>query len=206
MASAEERRAARREFLAVLLTLAAGGVLGLVAAGRPWGSVALHSSFAQTSASVSGNDLVPLASAVPLVALAAVILIPAVRGTGRRVVGAVLILLAAATAVATAAAAADLTGRIERWVVSTPDHGGAAGEISTTPAWPVTGVCASVVVLVVGVLVVLRGPRWPGMGSRYERPDSRRTAGQGGAGADGAAASPAEAWDALDRGDDPTER
>lgn len=40
-----------------------------------------------------------------------------------------------------------------------------------------------------GVLVAVRGPRWPALGAKYEAP---------------AAPTDRDAWDALDRGEDPT--
>jgi hypothetical protein len=40
-----------------------------------------------------------------------------------------------------------------------------------------------------GVLVAVRGPRWPALGARYEAPGPM---------------SERDAWDALDRGEDPT--
>jgi uncharacterized membrane protein (TIGR02234 family) len=62
-------------------------------------------------------------------------------------------------------------------------------------------VVAGLLGVAAGLLVVVRGRRWPGMGRRYER-------------ADAAAPRPVvrtdeeraqAAWQALDRGEDPTE-
>jgi uncharacterized membrane protein (TIGR02234 family) len=74
--------------------------------------------------------------------------------------------------------------------------------------WPAVVLVAGVVAVLTGVLVVLRGRAWPGMGRRYER-----TAGTSGtAPAVLATARPQTdedrhqaAWKALDRGEDPTE-
>ncbi|WP_162605500.1 Trp biosynthesis-associated membrane protein [Jiangella ureilytica] len=192
--------AARREYLGALVLLAAGGVLGLVAASRPWGRAELSSSLSVTSTTVSGSDLVPLAPAVALVALAAVVAVPAVRRLGRRVVGAALALLGAAQAALAALTLPDLAGRVRDWLESSPDGLGSAEEITTSPAWAVAVVVAGLLVTAAGALVAVRGPGWPAMGARYERP-------AGHARAEGAA-KPAEGnratWDALDRGDDPT--
>ena len=144
---------ARREYLGTLVLLAAGGVLGLVAASRPWGSAELSSSLSVTSTTVSGSDLVPLAPAVALVALAAVVAVPAVRRLGRRVVGAVLAVLGAVQAVLAAVALSDLTGRIEDWLAGSPDSPGADAEITTSPAWAVAVVVAGLLVLAAGVPV-----------------------------------------------------
>jgi hypothetical protein len=59
-----------------------------------------------------------------------------------------------------------------------------------TAPWPVLCTLGGLVVAGAGVAAGTRGQRWPAMGARYER----------------SAARPAEtsAWDALDRGEDPT--
>lgn len=193
--------APRREYLGSLVLLAAGGVLGLVAASRPWGSAEVSSSLSVTSTTVSGSDLVPLAPAVALVALAAVVAVPAVRRLGRRVVGAVLAVLGLVQAVLAALALTDLAGRVRDWFESSPDGPAPAGEITTSPAWAVAVVVAGLLVTAAGALVAVHGPGWPAMGARYERP-------AGGERAEKAAGRPAEGnratWDALDRGDDPT--
>lgn len=192
--------AARREYAVALLLLAAGGVLGLVAASRPWGTGEQSSSLSVTSTPVSGSDLLPLAPAVALVALAAVVAVPAVRRAGRRIVGAVLALLGAVQAVMAVVVLPDLAGRVSDWLTTGPEAAGPVDSVSTTPAWPVAVVVAGLLVAVAGLLVAVRGPSWPAMGARYERP--------GGGGRRERAARPAEgnraAWDALDRGDDPT--
>ncbi|NED93859.1 Trp biosynthesis-associated membrane protein [Phytoactinopolyspora alkaliphila] len=199
-------RPMRREYLGTLLLLAAGGVLGLVSAGRSWAMVHLRTSFAESSTAVSGNDLAPLVSAVPLVALAAVVLVPAVRGAGRRVAGGLLVLLAGAAIAATVVVAADLRGRVRQWVLDAPGQSDSVVEVTTYPAWPALVMLGSVMVAVAGGLIALRGPAWPGMGSRYERPGSARGTGRQPKELDTTQSkpNPAEAWDALDRGDDPT--
>jgi uncharacterized membrane protein (TIGR02234 family) len=73
---------------------------------------------------------------------------------------------------------------------------------SELTGWPLMAVVAGALALAVGLLVLLRGRRWPAMGRRYER---------GEPGAAGPAKRPATdedrasaAWRALDRGEDPT--
>ena len=61
---------------------------------------------------------------------------------------------------------------------------------------------AGLLLLAVGVAAALRGPRWPGLGRRYERPappvprPNRRAAGPD--------VDDTDLWRAQDRGDDPT--
>lgn len=60
--------------------------------------------------------------------------------------------------------------------------------------WPLV-VLAGLLAACCGAVVALKGRSWPTMGSEYERSDSLAGAGQ---------RTPAQAWDALDRGLDPT--
>ncbi|PZF84369.1 Trp biosynthesis-associated membrane protein [Jiangella anatolica] len=187
---------ARREYLGALLLLAAGGVLGLVAAGRTWGTGAESSSLSVTETSVSGSDLLPLAPAVALVALAAVVAVPAVRRLGRRIVGGVLAVLGAAQAVMAVVVLPDLDGRVADWLAGSPESAGPVESVATTPLWPVAVALAGLLVALAGLLVALRGPSWPSMGARYERAGRAARAKP--------AAGNRATWDALDRGDDPT--
>lgn len=189
---------ARREYLATLVGLTAGGALGVVAAGQEWGSVTLSSALANTTVSASGRDLVPLASAVSLIALAAVVAVPALRRLGRRIVGVVLAALGAGATAAVGVVAADLAAHVREWTTTSAGGAGASGPVdavTTSPGWAWVQVLAAVLVLVAGLLVAVRGPAWPGMGAKYERPIP---------GESGAAGTPKDTWDALDRGDDPT--
>lgn len=181
----------RSEYFGTLLLLVAGGGLGLLASSRVWGSGMAASSLSPSVEEVTGNDLVPLASGVSLVALAAVVVVPAVRRLGRRIVGGVLILLGGGVAIATWMVAVSLDQRILDWIGSDPASSGAdssVGEVSSSPLWAVALLVAGLLIWGAGVLVAVRGSSWPAMGVRYERP----------------AARPRDAWDALDRGDDPS--
>ncbi|PSL04184.1 putative membrane protein (TIGR02234 family) [Haloactinopolyspora alba] len=209
---------ARRQYLITLAMLAAGGVLGLGVSSRSWGTVRMPSSLTATSTTATGSDLLPLAPAVSLVAIAAVVAVPAVRRIGRRVVGSVLVLLGAALTVMAVRTALDLDGRIESWVLRSPGTADEVGQVSTSPAWVVLLALAGAVIVAAGALVVVLGPSWPAMGARYElrRPSaggsrhdgsaggSADEAADGSADTDDAATDAREAWDALDRGDDPT--
>jgi hypothetical protein len=63
--------------------------------------------------------------------------------------------------------------------------------------WPVVCAAAGLLVAATGVVTIRRGATWPAMGARFERPAAP---------AERKPASQAELWDALDRGEDPTER
>jgi len=68
-----------------------------------------------------------------------------------------------------------------------------AGQLGRS-GWPVAGVVAGIVVSAVGVATLARGKSWPALGSGYERPRRSATPRE----------SEADAWDAIDRGIDPT--
>jgi hypothetical protein len=59
-------------------------------------------------------------------------------------------------------------------------------------AWRWIAAAGGAVILAAGVLIVTRGGPWPSMSTRYEREER-------------AATKPLSAWDAIDRGEDPTE-
>jgi uncharacterized membrane protein (TIGR02234 family) len=68
-------------------------------------------------------------------------------------------------------------------------------------AWPVLALVAGVGAVATGLLTVLRGRGWPGMGRRYERPAGPAPAPRARTDEERAV----DAWRALDRGEDPTE-
>ena len=158
----------RREYAVVVAVLAAGGAAGLLASGAVWQEVPGDLPLPVLPEVVTGTEAAPAVRAVSLVALAGTLAVLATRRRGRRAVG---VLLALAGLVAAAAAVS--------WV----------GGDSTR--WPAVALGAALTVTAAGVLVAVRGGRWPVLGARYERGSrpvetSRST------------------WDALDRGEDPT--
>ena len=60
--------------------------------------------------------------------------------------------------------------------------------------WPWAALVGSVLLAAGGLLVALRGRRWAVLSGRYDAPAARRTAPE------------VSAWEALDRGEDPTRR
>ncbi len=68
--------------------------------------------------------------------------------------------------------------------------------------WPALTLLGGLLAAVGGSLTMLRGHRWPAMGARYERRTPRPTGTSGPIGGAGTV----EAWEALDRGEDPTVR
>ena len=188
-----------RAYPAALLCLAAGGALGLVASARTWGEAAVHDGLVTTTVQVSGRDLAPLGPAVALLALAAVVAVPATRRTGRRLVGAVLATAGLVTAGWAAVVTTDLTARTAQWVGSS---GGDVTGVQTAPAWAVLATAAAVLIAGTGLAVLIRGAGWPALGRRYERRAARLDQPADGDPSDLRAGR--ETWDAMDRGEDPT--
>jgi uncharacterized membrane protein (TIGR02234 family) len=69
-----------------------------------------------------------------------------------------------------------------------------------TAVWPVLALLAGLLGVAAGLLVVVRGRAWPGMGRRYERTAQEAAPARPETDEDRAQA----AWKALDRGEDPT--
>jgi uncharacterized membrane protein (TIGR02234 family) len=219
----------RREFGLVLLAGAVGAGLVVLAARQAWA----HAVFtpprplpAQDIA-VTGQQLVPLASALALAALACLAAVIATRSVLRRAVGVLLAVLGAATAAAVlaslqasavlaAARASALSGPLGGSTTSGAPSGGAVHEIVVAgpgqvimagAPWRAAAIAGAIAIVLVGVATAWRGPRWPVMSARFERP-----------GGDGGAGSPSviggsrgvappdqqSMWESLSRDVDPT--
>ena len=198
-------RRVRRELGGAVLGTALAGGLALSAGGQPWATVTAgrRPPLPPVTDVLSGAEVAPLVPAAGLVLLAAAVALPAVRGALRTVVGA---FTALAGGVLGWSGVNAMLGGIEGW----PGSGSLAAfpvaglTTDLRPGWPVLAVVAGLLATAAGGVVVGRGRGRPEVGRRYERP----------AGAAGTAGAPgprndedraAAAWQALDRGDDPTE-
>ncbi|WP_036376502.1 Trp biosynthesis-associated membrane protein [Micromonospora sp. ATCC 39149] len=180
----------RRELTYAVLLCLAGAGLALWASTRTW-SVELAARPAPlppVRAARTGAELLPWLPALAVVGLAGGGAVLATRGVPRRLVGVLLLALGVAVAVG-------------------GGYGVVAGfDGAVSRQWPALCLVGGLLAALGGGLTTLRGARWPGMGARYERP-ARGAAGPAGG---EATAGPVtgrrttEAWDALDRGEDPT--
>ena len=195
--------AARRELTGAVLASAVAGGLALFAGGQTWAtfSAVRPAPLPPISGVLAGSAHAPLVPAAGLVLLAAAVALLGVRATGRTVVGALMTIsgLALAWTAGRALAGGLREAAAEVPLVAEPP----VTDVST--AWPAAAVVAGVLGALAGALVVLRGRRWPAMGSRYER----GTTGGGGTPVPARPRSDEErahlAWTALDRGEDPTD-
>jgi uncharacterized membrane protein (TIGR02234 family) len=202
----------RREFVLVLLAGAAGAGLVVLAVRQAWA----HAIFtppkplpAQDIA-VTGQQLVPLAGALALAALACLAAVIATRSVIRRAVGVLLAVLGAGAAAAVmaglrastvlaAARAGALDGPLGGSTTSGGSSGGAVHEIVIAgpgrailagAPWRAAALAGAVAIVLAGLATVWRGPRWPVMSARFER-----------------AAPPSDTatmWESLSRDVDPT--
>ena len=209
----------RREFTLVLLAGAAGAGLVVLAVRQAWA----HAIFtpprplpAQDIA-VTGQQLVPQASALALAALACLAAVIATRSVIRRAVGVLLAVLGAGAAAAVMAglrASTVLAAAVEKGAgevggalggslggstTSGGSSGGAVHEIVIAgpgrailagAPWRAAALAGAAAIVLAGLATVWRGPRWPVMSARFER-----------------AAAPTDSasiWESLSRDVDPT--
>ncbi len=181
---------ARREVTVAMVLALVSAVLLFVASGAHWahgtGRRPAGVSFVVVKASVSGHAVAGVVEAVALVALAAVVAVPATRGRGRVVAG--ILVFAGGIAGAVGAVASRSSARAH--VV----HQLPTGATVVSDPWWSAALAGAVLLALVGAILAVRGPRWSALSSRYEPPAATKVATPGDAGT----------WDALDRGEDPT--
>ncbi len=196
MTDASASAPGRRPYLTALLVTALGAALMLWGYGLVWASteVPLLPGADLTDAAVrvqefTGRDLYPGAASMGWLALAAVGGIIATRSWGRLAV-AVIGVIAGVTGLSVAIVFAATSGADVISVLMTALDLPADVPARITPNWVVAALGGAAIV-VGAAWTAVRGRGWPAMGRRYER--ARR---------DG---TDVNAWDALDRGQDPTE-
>lgn len=195
-----------REYLSALGALVAGSVGVVLAYSMIWATatVAVFSG-AQSSPTaqveLTGRDLVPLGSAGGWLALAGVAGIVATSTWGRRLVGIVVMIAGGCAGVAALTFGLTRSAFVDAALAARTSGAATASEVAAS-AWWIPAALAGLLTVVVGLLAAVRGPRWPGLSRRYARgSDGRALAVDAGAPVGGIAA-----WDALDRGEDPTDQ
>ncbi|WP_258378276.1 Trp biosynthesis-associated membrane protein [Micromonospora endophytica] len=176
--------AGRRELAyAVLLCLAGAGLAAWMAT-LAWesGEIVRRDPMLGVTEGRTGAQLLPWLSALALVGLAGGGAVLATRGRLRRLLGGLLALLGL--------------------VLAAGGGYGLFADLGGRTVWQPPALCllGGVLVAAGGLLTALRGHRWPAMGARYERAANRPAAAGGPIGGGGTV----DAWDALDRGEDPT--
>ena len=190
----------RREPLLAGLLCLVGAFLVLVAAGRVWVVLDLVQTplLPPQGLAVTGGDLLPGLSALGLAGLAGVLALAATRGRGRLLVGAVLLAVGGSVAALVLRLALDGLARAARRTEFVRGAGGDIASTSTSP-WPWVCLLGGLLLAMAGLLVAVRGRRWAALGRRYEAPVAQP------APQPDAPVADRDLWEALDRGDDPTQ-
>ncbi|HVW79613.1 MAG TPA: Trp biosynthesis-associated membrane protein [Mycobacteriales bacterium] len=174
--------------------VAVGGVLILIASGREWSHTTVQiPAAAATHVAVTGNAVEPSLSALAIALLALAAGLIAARGVLRRIVGVVIVVIGATAvgvAVAGRGAVSSALTSHEVGGLAIPAHGSANG-------WWVVAALGAVLAVIAGALAAVRSGGWAAMGRKYDAPDPARPVVAKGDPSD-------TAWDALDRGEDPT--
>jgi uncharacterized membrane protein (TIGR02234 family) len=222
-----ERRPERRELGLVVIGCLAGAGLVLWAVGRTWLSLRLPraaplGTYVQGR---SGSAVEPVVRGLALAALAGGVALFATRRLGRTIVG-VLLALAGVGIVIGSLRYAGGVGQTRALALLQSNGGHVVGAdagtrvaVSARSGWIACSTAGGVLILLAGAVTALRAWRWPAMGAKYDAPADRAAqdaasatvSGAGSVTGDAAAAGvdptrrDRATWDALDRGDDPTE-
>lgn len=212
----------RREFASVLLLGAAGAGLVVLAVRQAWARAVFTPPrpLPAQDFPVTGQQLVPLAGALALAALACLAAVIATRSVARRAAGALLALLGAGAAAAAVAAGGGAPAVLAAARASAADGAlggsttggtvpggtghaiviaGSAGHVVMAGApWRAAAAAGAVAVLLAGLATAGRGPRWPVMSARFEGPAAKPGPKR--------PADSAAMWESLSRDVDPTER
>jgi len=224
---------AKREYGLVLLAGAVGACLVLLAVRQQWAKAVFTqpNPLPAQVVDVSGSDLVPLAGALALAALAGLAAVIATKGVLRRAAGVLLALFGAGAgaaimtsvtaatviSVATSKVASPASAAVSGAAGSTTSgstsvggfvvSGSAAQAYMTGTPWHVAVLIGALLIFVAGLATALHGPDWPVMSSRYDAPAAQGAGGVRAAGPDGQprAADSASMWESLNGGEDPTQ-
>jgi uncharacterized membrane protein (TIGR02234 family) len=213
----------RREYALALVLGAAGAGVVLLSARQGWARVLTPAPapLSATTVTVTGQDLIPLAGALSVAALATLAAVIATRRLARRLTGILLAAFGAAIAVAVSlpVTVAEVLAAARVTTVSQAGSATAGGASGVSPGtvpngappgvtttghvtmltvpWRPIAVAGALVIIAAGLLVAWRGGRWPVMSGRYERPPQRDRQ---------APDDSASLWEALSKGADPTEQ
>jgi uncharacterized membrane protein (TIGR02234 family) len=153
------------------------------------------------NSSFTGRQIAPAAAALALAVLAGAFAVWALRGVWVRAAGVLLLLASAYLVVVPIRFAADPQSRLLGVArASGASDGGIFVYVGVHASlWWIPALIGGLIALVAAAIVVFHRGRWGGISARYERPSTDDGPTDLSAPRAGAAA-----WDALDRGDDPT--
>jgi uncharacterized membrane protein (TIGR02234 family) len=181
----------RRSYAWTLAACLAGAALSAYAVTRTWSlQLTPRTGMSDLRTARTGADAEPWVIGLALVALAGAGALLATRGVARRVLGVLLALAGAGVA------AGAVIGRLS----VSPGKAGAGADV-----WPIACVLGGLIIVAGGVTAARLGHRWPTMSARYDRkPVAPAQVRRSSPDPELAPADHRAAWDAIDRGDDPT--
>lgn len=151
----------------------------------------------EQSLAISGGDVAPAVLALALAALAAAVATSLSSRWVRVVTGPVMVLAGIGAALSAVGARQDPAAAAAGAVAEATGVVGGSVQAEAT-VWPLLSSGAAALVVLLGVVVLVVGGRWP-RGSRH------RSAALAGPARIDPGEDPAAAWDALTRGEDPSE-
>lgn len=188
-----------RQYGITLGALAAAGAVMLAALGQVWVTATVGGGGTDQPSIVfdyTGRTMLPVAAGAGILLLAGIAGVIATRGVGRIIVGALLLIAALGAVAAAVGYGLDAAAAGRSRAVA---DAGMADVVVVGSSWWLVVAVAGFVAALAALAVVLRGRRWPVLGGRYERRGDAA-----GAAVAPDVMTPAQAWDALDRGEDPT--
>lgn len=196
----------RRGYALTLLAGLGGGLLAVLGASRPWARVdAAAAGMPPSPVAVSGGAAVPWLTALALVVCASWLAVLATAGPARRAVGVLSLVSALAVVVGTltggAAVSAALAVAVEASPTSAQGSGTALAAGAARTAWPLLTALGGLLAAAAAAVVAVHGHRLPSMGRRYSSPVPAPTRE---AAAAPSSDDPADWWQELDEGRDPT--
>ena len=235
---------ARREYGGAIVACIVGAGLVWLALRQGWARVDYRPPAPLPSGSVrvTGQDLMSAVAALAIAALACLAAIIATRGLARRAAG--LLMAGLGVWIAVTVSEQVRAGSVLSAAAGSGTPGGYAGSVaggnsaisgsSTSGSsglqvigsatkvvldsgpWRVAAVIGAVLVIAAGLFAAWRGPRWPVMSARFDRPGQSRdparatgaaqaTEAADGTGTESRNGDAATLWEALDRGIDLTE-
>jgi uncharacterized membrane protein (TIGR02234 family) len=169
--------------------LLVGGAVALIGSGQPWWRAAGEGVVLKFSGTQATGGL---SQALAIVALAGTLLMLALRNRGRRIIGALLVLVG----VGLAGVGGGLGMRPSADAIGSQVHGVSLADTLSATIWPWIFVVSGVLVTVGAMLTMITAGTWPSRSDRF-RPGSSRSEAP-------ASDDPAELWKAMDAGVDPT--
>lgn len=188
--AATSRRGRDPSYLPTVLAGLAGAGLAAVAGSRQWAVTDADAAGIKVHTSVTGAEAQPLVAASALVALAAWGVVLVIRGRLRRLVAAVGLV---ASAGALVSVALGFTAAQDAALEAAIAKGATDAFVTSLSLWYYLAGLGALIATAAFIVAVVRSPRWPAMGSRYDAPSARS-----------GSTPDDDMWRALDEGRDPT--